>query len=156
MCKRVIIINKGEIIADDTPDNLSNKLSNDHSLVARIICNEDDMLSALRTIKGVKSVVSLGSKEKGSVDFCINPEDGMDVRAAVFERVSERSRTLLSFTDNSLSLEQVFLRLTEAEDNTAARRMLGLDDFAEDASLQDTLTEEENADASLEEDKEEE
>jgi len=125
VCKRVIIINKGEIIADDTPDSLSNKLSRDRSLVARIVCNEDDMLSALKTIKGVKGVVSLGSKEKGSCDFVITPEADNDVRAAVFERVSERGKTLLSFTDNSLSLEQVFLRLTEAT-NEEAREMLGV------------------------------
>ena len=127
VCKRVIIINKGEIIADDTPDALSQKLSRDRSLVARIVCNEDDMLVALKSIKGVKSVVSLGSKEKGSCDFVITPEAGTDIRTAVFERISERGKTLLSFTDNSLSLEQVFLRLTEAT-NQEAREMLGLID----------------------------
>ena len=125
VCKRVIIINKGEIIADDTPDALSQKLSRDRSLVARIVCSEADMLSALKTIKGVKSVVSLGAKEKGSCDFVITPEADTDVRAAVFERVSERGKTILSFTDNSLSLEQVFLRLTEAT-NEEAREMLGV------------------------------
>lgn len=125
VCKRVIIINKGEIIADDTPDALSQKLSRDHSLTARIVCSEADMLSALKTIKGVKDVVSLGSKEKGTCDFVITPEAGTDIRAAVFERVNERSKTLLSLADNSLSLEQVFLRLTEAT-NEEARELLGV------------------------------
>lgn len=133
VCKRVIIINKGEIIADDTPDALSQKLSRDHALTARIVCSESDMLSALKTIKGVQSVVSLGSKEKGTFDFAITPEAGADVRAAVFERVNERSKTLLSLADNSLSLEQVFLRLTEAT-NDEARQMLGVEPETQEIS----------------------
>ncbi len=125
VCKRVIIINRGEIIADDISENLSAKLSGDLSLVARIVCSEKEMLETLETVKGVKSVVALGSKENGSFDFLIEPEDNTDIRAAVFERVVSRGKTLLSLTSNSASLEQVFLKLTEVTDNNEARRMLG-------------------------------
>ena len=62
VCKRVIIINKGEIIADDTAENLSDKISSERSLVARIAAGEQDMIDALSTVKGVKSVISLGRK----------------------------------------------------------------------------------------------
>lgn len=127
VCKRVIIINKGQIIADDTPENLSNKLSSDHSLVARVVGGEQEMLDALSTVKDVKSVTSLGRKEDGSFDFLIEPETGSDVRAEVFKRVASRGKVLLSLTSNKVSLEQIFLRLTEAADNDEARRMLGLE-----------------------------
>ena len=131
VCKRVIIINSGEIIADDTAENLSTKLSSDSSLVARIICAEQDMLDALSTVQGVKSVISLGRKEDNSFDFLIEPKDGADIRAAVFERVVSRGKTLLSLTSNKLSLEQVFLRLTAAADNEEARKLLGIKDEEE-------------------------
>lgn len=135
VCKRVIIINRGQIIADDTAENLSNKLSSDRSLVARIICNEEDMLKTLQTVKGVKTVSSLGRVENGSFDFLIDPEEGEDIRAAVFERVVSRGKTLLMLNDNKLSLEQVFLRLTEADD-TELKKILGVEDTeeTEDAS----------------------
>lgn len=126
VCKRVIIINSGEIIADDTAENLSTKLSSDSSLVARIVCGEQDMLDALSTVQGVKSVMSLGRKEDGSFDFLIEPKEGADIRAAVFERVVSRGKTLLSLTSNKLSLEQVFLRLTAAANNDEARKLLGV------------------------------
>ncbi len=125
ICRRVIIINRGQIVADDTPDNLSSKLSADPSLTARIACDEESMLAALSSIKGVKRVNSLGRKEPGTYDFSILPEDGADIRAAVFDRIVSRGKTLLSLTSNDLSLEQVFLRLTEVADNNEARRMLG-------------------------------
>ena len=127
VCKRVIIINNGEIIADDSSENLTNKLSSDHSLVARIACTEKEMLEALSTVNDVKSVTSLGRKEEGTYDFLIEPEDGKDVRSAVFDRVVSRRRVLLSLTSNSASLEQVFLRLTETADNNEAGRLLGTD-----------------------------
>ncbi len=128
VCKRVIIINQGQIIADDTPENLSERLSNDKSIVARIMCNEKDMLDALSSIKGVKNVVSLGCKEPGSYDFLVEPQEGCDVRRDVFERVSSRGKTLLSLSSNKISLEQVFLRLTEAGSYAEARKLLGFND----------------------------
>ena len=133
VCKRVIIINKGQIIADDTPENLSNKLSSDHSLIARIVAGEQEMIDALSTVKGVKSVTSLGRKEDGSFDFLIEPEHGADVRAEVFKRIVSRGKTLLSLTSNKVSLEQIFLRLTEAADNNEAKRMLGITEKTETA-----------------------
>ena len=128
VCDRIIIINYGEIIADDLQENLSKKLSVNHSIVARVICDERDMLAALKAIKGVQSVVSLGKKEQGSYDFEIVPEDGADVRAGISNRIAERKKTLLSLTSSRLTLEQIFLKLTQAPNNDAARKMLGLDE----------------------------
>lgn len=125
VCKRVIIINRGQMVADDTMFNLSNKLSGDKSVVARIACTEKEMLEALKTVKDVESVTSLGRKEDGTFDFLIEPKYGADIRAAVFDRVVSRGKTLLSLTSNNASLEQVFLRLTEVSDNEEARRLLG-------------------------------
>ncbi len=126
VCDRIIIINYGEIIADDLQDNLSEKLSTDHSLVARVICDERDMLAALKTVKDVKDVVLLGKKESGAYDFEIIPEEGADVRAGVSSRIAERKKQLLSLTSNRLTLEQIFLKLTQAPNNDEARKMLGL------------------------------
>ena len=130
VCDRIIIINYGEIIADDLQDNLSEKLSTEHSLVARVICDERDMLAALKTVKGVKDVVALGKKETGAYDFEIIPEEGADVRAGVSSRIAERKKQLLSLTSSRLTLEQIFLKLTQATSNDEARKMLGIDNDA--------------------------
>ena len=133
VCDRIIIINYGELIADDLQDNLSEKLSTEHSLVARVICDERDMLSALKSVKGVKDVVVLGQKESGAYDFEIIPEDGADVRAGVSSRIAERKKTLLSLATSRLTLEQVFLKLTQASSNDVARKMLGFNSNSESA-----------------------
>lgn len=141
VCDRIIIINYGEIIADDLQDNLSEKLSTEHSLVARIICDERDMLATLKTVKGVKSVVSLGKKETGAYDFEIIPEDGADVRAGISGRVAERKKQLLSLSSSRLTLEQIFLKLTQAASNEEARKMLGI--------IESSKTKSENDDAEI-------
>lgn len=124
VCKRVIIINRGQIIADDTAETLADKLSTDRTLVARIAAKEKEMLEPLSTVRGVANVTSLGTKEEGTTDFLIEPKPGFDIRKDVFERVVSRGKTLLSLASNRASLEQVFLRLTEA-DNDEVRKMLG-------------------------------
>lgn len=137
VCDRIIIINYGEIIADDMQENLSAKLSTNHSLVARVICDEKDMLAALNTVKGVKSVVSLGKKENGAYDFEIVPEEDADVRAGISGRIAERKKQLLSLTSNRLTLEEIFLKLTQASSNEEAREMLGIveEEIDEDAEF---------------------
>ena len=126
VCKRVIIINRGQIIADDTAERLADKLSTDRTLVARIAAKEKEMLEPLSTVRGVANITSLGTKEEGTTDFLIEPKVGFDIRKDVFERVVSRGKTLLSLASNRASLEQVFLRLTEA-DNDEVRKMLGAD-----------------------------
>ena len=116
VCKRVIIINRGHIIADDTPENLSKTLSKDHSLVARIIGKEDDVMGVLNSVKDVKSVECLGELESGSRDYHIIPEDDADIRADVTKRLAERQKVLLSLRSNELTLEQIFLRITGEDD----------------------------------------
>ena len=124
VCKRIIIINQGQIVADDTAENLSNKLSTDHSVVARVMASEKEMLDILSSVKGVKSVTSLGKFEENTFDFLIEPQKGEDVRAAIFERIVSRGKKLLSLSSNKLSLEQIFLKITESTNPEEIKAML--------------------------------
>ena len=132
VCKRIIIINQGQIVADDTAENLSESLSTDHSVVARVMASEKEMLDILSSVKGVKSVTSLGRFEENTYDFLIEPEKGQDVRAAVFERIVSRGKKLLSLSSNKLSLEQIFLKITESSNPDEIRALLNKNNKEED------------------------
>ncbi len=119
ICKRVIIINRGVIVADDTQDNLSKTLSTDHTINLRAMGREEELYKILATVPGIKSLTSLGTKEAGSCDFVIEPNPGVDLRRSISERLFERKKTILSLSSNEMTLEQIFLRLTEAADNKA-------------------------------------
>lgn len=116
VCERVIIINQGKIIADDTPDMLSKTLSDDHSLSVRVKGSEAEVHKILSSVPGVKEMRCTGSKEAGTIDFVLEPEEGADIRAAVSERLTERKKTILSLRSGEMTLEQIFLRLTDAAD----------------------------------------
>ncbi len=113
ICKRIIIINRGEIVADDLAENLSKNMSTDHAITLRVQGPEAAVTSLLTSIKDVESVTSLGIMESGSVDYLVEPKGDCDVRRAIFERLSERKWPILELSSKQLTLEQIFLRLTE-------------------------------------------
>ena len=112
VCERVIIINRGRLVADDTPSELSKNLSKDHSVIVRAVGEKEDLTKILSSVKDVKKVVCLGKKEENSLDFVVTPEENCDIRRDISARLAERKRPLLSLSSNELSLEQVFMRLT--------------------------------------------
>lgn len=113
VCERVIIINHGVIIADDTTEQLSKTLSDDKSLELRVCGPEAEVKKTLENINGIDKVESLGQKEAGTRDFLIIPKEDADVRRDIFDRLSDRKWPIYMLNSNALSLEQIFLRLTE-------------------------------------------
>ena len=113
ICKRIIIINRGEIVADDLAENLAKNMSADHSITIRVQGPEASVSTLLSSIKEIESVTTLGIMESGSVDYLIEPKEDCDVRRAIFERLSERKWPILELSSKQLTLEQIFLRLTE-------------------------------------------
>lgn len=113
VCERIIVINNGRLIADDTPENLSKTLSSDHSLSLRISGPRAEVIRLISTVPGVKTVTCIGQYEQGSNDYIVEPDGESDVRRAIFTRLADRNWPLLMSKSNEMSLEQIFLRLTE-------------------------------------------
>jgi len=113
VCERIIVINKGRIVADGTTAQLSATLSGDNSLAARIIGPQEDVLRLIREIPGVKTASGRGAREAGSYEYIIEPEGESDIRRALFEGLAERGWPVIMLKSNELSLEEIFLRLTD-------------------------------------------
>lgn len=115
VCERVVIINKGKVAAIDSPDNLAKTLSNDNKFSLRVAGDERTVLDIIREIRGVKYVKSLGRKEKGTIDFLIEAEPNVDVRPLIFADLAKENLPILSMQAVDLSLEDIFLEVTEKE-----------------------------------------
>ena len=113
VCDRVIVINKGKLVADDTAENLSRNLSDDFHYIARIEGPEEEVLKLVSTIPGMKEAQTLGQKEEGVFEFSLEAEPGADIRRELFKRLSERSYPLLGLKTTELTLEDIFLQLTQ-------------------------------------------
>lgn len=112
ICERVIIINKGEIVAEDTPENLSRKLSGDNKFEVRISGDRNIIENVFENINGIISADSLGQKEEGSYDYVIECEKDVDVRKELFAALAEKNLPILMVKAVDMSLEDVFLQIT--------------------------------------------
>ena len=100
-------------MADDLAENLSKSMTTDHSVTVRVQGPEESVIKLLSSIKEVESVTSLGIVESGSIDLLVEPVKDADIRRAIFERLAERKWPILELSTKQLTLEQIFLRLTE-------------------------------------------
>ena len=112
VCDRIVIISGGKIVADDTAANLSAQYSDDRSLSLRVAGPEAEVKALLQKIPGVERVVSLGEKEKGTVDFAVYPKSDTDVRREIFTRLADRGWALFGMTSMQMTLEDIFITLT--------------------------------------------
>ena len=113
VCERVIIINKGRIVADDKMDDLSKVLCEDNSLIARVKGPDKNVLQLIRSIPGVTDVMLLGKSELGSFEYKIDVAANNDIRGELFSRLADRNWTLLMLRPNELTLEEVFMKLVD-------------------------------------------
>lgn len=111
ICDRVVVINQGHLIADDTPENLSKKLGGDR-LRIRVEGPEPAVRPALLKISGVKNVTLLPCREAGCCEFEIQAAEDRDVRRPLAAFLKESPWLLLEMTASDLSLENIFLKLT--------------------------------------------
>ncbi len=115
VCDRIVIINNGKIIADDTADNLSNTLTADHKLIARIDGPRDEVTKVISSIPGVVSVLADMQRERGVWEYNIEAVEGTDIRRELNKRLSQRNWYIMGLRPSELTLEDIFLRLTMGE-----------------------------------------
>ncbi|MDR0468688.1 MAG: ABC transporter ATP-binding protein [Peptococcaceae bacterium] len=112
VCKRIIIIHHGSLVADGTPDDISQSLSGKQQLTIRVAGPQAEVQGALSALPGVQGVAYLGCLEDSSSDFALEPAGREDIRSDVFYMLAENRWPLLSLRSGALSLEEIFLRLT--------------------------------------------
>lgn len=110
---RIIIVNRGRLVADGTPFELEHGgQSGEQKLVVRLEGASREVEQALKSIHGVLAVRNFGQKEPGVCEYEIDGRGGTDLRRPLFSIAAKRSWPILSMTSSELSLEDVFLRLT--------------------------------------------
>ena len=111
VCDRLIIINKGKIVADKPTEEISQAVMTKCRLEAKICGPEKDVLYAVRSINGVTRCESVGN-ELDSVTYMIESEAGLDIRKPLFNLLASRNWPLMGLTTMGMNLEDVFITLT--------------------------------------------
>ncbi len=115
VCERVLIINKGKIVASDTPENLSRRLTGKSRVLVRIAGTEEEVRQVLAGVPGVKSVEAQGSVEPETFDFLVEAENEEDIRRPLFSAVSRAQLPVLLLKPVDLTLEEIFLQIITEE-----------------------------------------
>jgi ABC-2 type transport system ATP-binding protein len=109
-CGRVVIINKGRVVAEDTPENLTHRLQGAATVRLEVAGNDAGLEETLATVPGVKVV-----RHPRALVYEVDAEGGRDVRADLARAVMARGLDLLTLTQSGMSLEEIFLHLTTTD-----------------------------------------
>jgi ABC-2 type transport system ATP-binding protein len=115
VCERVIIINKGKIVASDTPDNLSKGLGDTSRITLRVAAPEKQVLKVINELHGIKYAESQGSREPDTVDIIVEADNNIDIRRPLFHALSRASYPILMMKSMDMTLEDIFLQVTTSE-----------------------------------------
>lgn len=111
VCDRVVILNRGELIAQGKPEEMRKHLENGQSLyVALAKINPDDAPKLLSSVGGVRAVEPQGA------GYVLRISGGVDARASIAKRVHESGAQLLELRPVAMTLEDIFLDLVERQE----------------------------------------
>lgn len=112
ICDRVLIINNGKIVTEDTTENLQARLSGAERVMLRVRGESDGLAELIGKVSGVQNT---SSRQDGGVEFQFAA--GRDVRPEVARQVIQSGYELVELRSLGMSLEEIFLELTNSETN---------------------------------------
>ena len=114
LCDTVLIINKGKLVACDTPEQLEDVLQGKNKLELKIRGSLEEIRACLSAFEECAEI-SLQEGEEGTVEAVLTSEKNTDLRESVFYALAEQRHPLLHMNLERASLEEIFLELTEEE-----------------------------------------
>jgi ABC-2 type transport system ATP-binding protein len=111
-CDRIVIINKGRIVADGATEELKREAGSDYIVNVSLMHNNfDDLKDSFKSIPEVSDVILTGSNN-GSIDFHVACSGKKDVRSDIYDVIRKNNWPLLEFHRETRTLENIFRDLT--------------------------------------------
>lgn len=115
VCDHVLIIDKGKLVASDSPENLSKVMAGANSLELTVKGKEEVIRKALDMVENIEELVCHQSMVKDACDFTVKLAGNQDMRENIFFALAEVKCPILKMQSSNMSLEEVFLKLTDEE-----------------------------------------
>jgi ABC-2 type transport system ATP-binding protein len=119
-CQRVVIINEGQVVAEDTPENLTGQLKGAERLFLKVAGPVQEVSQKIRNLPGVTELTLEGSLREGEYDFYVESQLNRDVRRELAATIVGEGWGLMEMRPVGMSLEEVFLHLTTREEEVSA------------------------------------
>ena len=114
VCDYILIISKGKLVASDTPENLERKLGDSDLIEIETKASPDEVRRILETVDGIRSI-STKHLENGITWAKIQEKKNTDIREKVFQAFAQNHQPLLKLNPLQVSLEDVFMELTQSD-----------------------------------------
>lgn len=115
VCDKIVVINRGRLVANDTTEHLSHNLSADHKLTVQIEGPVKEVKALLEQIPDMQEVHLNRTIDKSIGEYELNAVEGCDIRREVFKRMASRNYPILLMRSSELTLEEIFLKLTTGD-----------------------------------------
>ena len=116
VCDRIVIINKGKIVANEKTENIANVMANNRRFNVKICGPQKDVLSMLRALNGVTYAESLAERDGDAYTYLIETDFGADIRKRLFYQLAERNWPLVGMEALGMSLEDIFISVVESSE----------------------------------------
>ena len=116
ICNKVIIINKGKIVAIDTPENLEKKVNNNNTVYVTVEDLEQKMDSIKDKIEEIKDVKLVKENEDGTKQYVIEANGDTDLRKVIFSEFAKENITIFEMKKADITLEDAFMQLIEGRE----------------------------------------
>lgn len=113
ICNRVIIINNGQIVAIDTPENLEKKVVTDNSVYVTVEDTENKMDTIIEKLPEIKEVKLITENEDNTKKYMITANSDIDLRKNIFETFAKEGITIFEMKKSDVTLEYAFMQLIE-------------------------------------------
>ena len=119
VCERVIIINKGRIIADERTDDLTKTIEEGYQYEVKIIAPSGQVVPALKKIAGVRSAEATGERDGEAFCYTVEAHGGSDVRRSIFNVCVDNNWPMIGLAPVGTDLESIFIKLVDRSDRKA-------------------------------------
>ena len=117
ICNKVIIINKGKLVAIDTPEHLEEKVSNKNCIYITVEDTQNNMDSIKEKIEGIQKIELVEKFEDGTKQYMIESKDGVDLRKILFTELAKENITIFEMKKADSTLEDAFMKIIEGGNN---------------------------------------
>jgi ABC-2 type transport system ATP-binding protein len=111
ICEKVIIINKGKIVAIDTPSNLEKLVANNNSIIVTVEDKEEKMINLKNKFQEISDIQLIKDNEDGTKQYAVLPSGDIDLRKKIFDILPKENITIFELKKSEASLEDAFIKL---------------------------------------------
>ena len=113
ICEKVIIINKGKLVAIDTPKNLEEKVSSKESVFVTVEDTENKIEKVVKNFKEIEKIEKIKENEDKTKEYKITSKNDVDLRKILFKEFAKEDIAIIEMKKEDATLEEAFIKLIE-------------------------------------------